>query len=290
MIGQWMNKTVRHRAMIKGGRCVYGDTDSVMVQFPTDPKLTTRDEILADVYRQGHDLETETSALFPRPNAVEFESVKLPHLQTSKKKTYASNEYPPGVDGWNMPHTNLFKGFAFKKRDRCPFVYTIGKEMMEHLMTNTLSDMGVVQWLSTAIDTTYMVQPNEHQLSAFIITCRLNTEYKQENVLALQLAMQYEKEAGVRPRPGRRLRYLIATSDEKRKHYQSSVTPAAFIRNGYKLDTAYYLEKQLLLPLKQVLDLRPELFTKIERMVAKKVASQTIGKCTTWKRGLTVTV
>ena len=283
MIGQWMNKTVRHRAMIRGGRCVYEDTDSVMVQFPTDPMLTTRDEILTDVYRQGHELEAETSALFPDPNAVEFEAVKLPHLQTSKKKTYASNEYPPGADGWNKPYNELFKGFAFKKRDRCPFVYAIGKAMMGHLMSNTLSDGDIVRWLSQEIEQNFFVHPKEEQLNSFIITCRLNTEYKQENALALDLAAQYEKEAGVRPRPGRRLRYLIASFEhENRKHYRSSVTPAAFIRNNHKLDTAYYLEKQLLLPLKQVLDLRPRLYTKIERMIKRKVITKTIGNCLSW--------
>jgi DNA polymerase elongation subunit (family B) len=283
MIGQWMNKTVRHHAMIRGGRCVYGDTDSVMIQFPTDPSLTTRDEILTDVYRQGHELEAETTALFPKPNAVEFESVKLPHLQTSKKKTYASNEYPPDPGGWNKPHTELSKGFAFKKRDRCPFVYAIGTAMRGHLMTNTLSDVQIVQWLSQTIDETFHVQPTEQQLGAFVITCCLNTEYKQENALALHLAAQYEKEAGIRPRPGRRLRYLIVSFEhETRKHYQSSVTPAAFIRNGHKLDTAYYLQKQMLLPLKQLLDLRPALFTKIERMVSKKVITKTTGNCAGW--------
>jgi DNA polymerase elongation subunit (family B) len=279
MIGQYMNKTVRHRAMIRGGRCVYGDTDSVMVQFRTDPSLVTRDDILADVYRQGHELETETSALFPSPNAVEFEALKLPHLQTSKKKTYAANEYPPGHEGWKKPYTKLFKGFAFKKRDRCPFVNAIGEAMMGHIMTNDLSDVAIVEWLAQAIDETFIVKPTEEQLGVFVITCCLNSEYKKENALALHLAGQYEKEAGVRPRPGRRLRYIIASfPNEQRKHNQSSVTPAEFIRSNHILDTAYYLSKQLLLSLKQVLDLRPALFTRIERMVARKVASKTMGK------------
>jgi DNA polymerase elongation subunit (family B) len=254
-----------------------------MVQFRTEPSLITRDEILADVYRQGHELEAETTALFPSPNAVEFETLKLPHLQTSKKKTYAANEYPPGPAGWNEPHTNLFKGFAFKKRDRCPFVYSIGKDLMGHLMTNVLSDVQIVQWMAQTIDQNFSIRPNEKQLNAFIITCRLNSEYKTENALALYLAGQYEKEAGVRPRPGRRLRYLTAAfPHENRKHFESSVTPTEFVRNNHQLDAAYYLEKQLLLPVKQILDLRPTLFTKLARMVAKKVYTLTLGPCRLW--------
>ena len=269
MIGQWMNKTVRHQAMIRGGRCVYGDTDSVMIQFPTETTLTSRDAILEDIYRQGHALETVTTTMFPPPNAVEFETLKLPHLQTTKKKTYAAHEYPPSAQGWKAPHTELYKGFAFKKRDRCAFVYRIGKTMMMHMLSNTLSDMEIVRWLSTTIDDTFLLRPTEVQLSDFIITSRLSSDYKSENVLAIHLADQYELETGSRPGAGRRLRYVIVPSNKK--HFQSSVTPSAFLRTNQELDAAYYLEKQLLLPLKQVLDLRPGLYLQIQRLVLRKV-------------------
>ena len=146
MIGQWMNKTVRYHAMLRGGRCVYGDTDSVMLQFPTSPHLVTREEVLAAIYRQAHSLEAATTALFPAPNAVEFESVKVPHLQTTKKKTYASREYPPTAGGWTQPCSGLVKGFAFKKRDRCAFVHRVGKAMLEHVLDNVLSESELVRW------------------------------------------------------------------------------------------------------------------------------------------------
>jgi len=276
MIGQWMNKTVRHRAMLLGGRCVYGDTDSVMLQFPTDVSLQTRDEILRDIYRQGHALEAETTRLFPPPNAVEFETLKLPHLQTTKKKTYAAHEYPPGAEGWNRPYVELYKGFAFKKRDRCAFVQSIGKTLMTHLLSNVLTDVDICRWLQKSIEDRYRSRPTENQLGDFIITCRLGTEYKQENVLALQLATQYEKETGTRPRPGCRLQYVIVTfPDQPRKHFESSVTPEAFLRDSHLLDTDYYLGTQLLLPLKQILDLRPTLYDQVDRLIQKQIAEKT---------------
>jgi DNA polymerase elongation subunit (family B) len=282
MIGQWMNKTVRYQAMIRGGRCVYGDTDSVMIQFPTETILTSRDDILRDIYRQGHELEAVTTKMFPPPNAVEFETLKLPHLQTTKKKTYAAHEYPPHADGWKAPYTELYKGFAFKKRDRCAFVYRIGKTMMTHMLANTLSDADIVWWLSSTIDTTFLLRPSEDQLSDFIITCRLGTDYKSQNVLGLHLADQYELETGSRPGTGRRLRFLIVPTDKK--HFQSAVTPVSFLRNNHELDAAYYLEKQLLLPLKQVLDLRPGLFLQIQRLIHRKVEQVTIKSVPIWKR------
>jgi DNA polymerase elongation subunit (family B) len=264
MIGQWMNKTVRYRGMLRGGRCVYGDTDSVMFQLPTDPSLTSRDDILRDIYRQAKELEQETTSMFPPPNAVEFEAMKLPHLQTSKKKTYGAMEYPPCDGGWNHSGHELVKGFAIKKRDRCAFTQRIGKELLSMIFAGTNSDDDLYTWFLSRVHHTFHIQPTEEQLSSFIITCRLNTEYKQESVLALELADHYEKESGCRPRPGRRLRYVIVQfPHETRKHFQCAVTPTTFINNNHCLDAAYYLKKQLLLPIKQVLDLKPLLYERI---------------------------
>jgi DNA polymerase elongation subunit (family B) len=207
---------------------------------------------------------------------VEFETLKLPHLQTSKKKTYAAHEYPPGPEGWKAPYVELYKGFAFKKRDRCPFVYAIGKALMRHLLSNILTEVEICRWLQQSIAERYVARPTESQLGEFIITCRLGTEYKQENVLALHLAGQYEKETGTRPRPGSRLRYVIVSSpDQHRKHFQSSMTPEAFVRDTRSLDTDYYLGTQLLLPLKQILDLRPSLYSQFQRVIQQQIAEKT---------------
>lgn len=265
-IGQWMNKSIRHRAMLRGCRCVYGDTDSVFIQFPTRVSLVTRDDILRDIYRQAKELETETTRMFPPPNAVEFETLKLPHLQTNKKKLYAAKEYPPLENGWNSNPSELFKGFCFKKRDRCTFVYEICKSFMDCLFSNDMTDDNIVKWYKEIVHVRFFVKPDETQLPNFIITCRLNEVYKNENVLALNLADVYEKETGCRPRPGRRLKFLVAEFTDGRKHFQSAVTPSMFLKHGHRLDVSYYLEKQLLLPIKQVLDLKPLLYERLRRV------------------------
>jgi DNA polymerase elongation subunit (family B) len=266
VIGQWMNKTVRYRGMLRGGRCVYGDTDSVMFQLPTDRELTTRDDILRDIYKQARSLEKETTTLFPAPNAVEFETLKLPHLQTKMKKTYGAIEYPPGPNGWKEKGKILIKGFAIKKRDRCNFIQKIGKDLISILFSGSKQDKEIRTWFYQTVCDTFTCSPDENNIADFIITCKLNTEYKQENVLALELADQYEKESGSRPRPGCRLRYVIADFKyEDRKLYQRAVTPTAFLKNRMELDAAYYLGKQLLLPIKQVLDLKPILFQHLKK-------------------------
>jgi hypothetical protein len=54
------------------------------------------------------------------------------------------------------------------------------------------------------------------------------------------------------------------------------VTPSAFLRNAQRLDASYYLEKQLLLPIKQALDLKPKLFEKIKRSIGALVIRHTV--------------
>ena len=281
VIGQWMNKTVRYRGMLRGGRCVYGDTDSVMFQLPTSCELTTRDEILRDIYRQARELEEETTKLFPEPNAVEFEALKLPHLQTKMKKTYGAIEYPPCPDGWKKTGSILIKGFAIKKRDRCTFTQIIGKELIHKLFNGGTSDHDLRVWFNHRVRELFTNMPTEHKLVDFIITCRLNTEYKQDNVLALELADQYEKETGSRPRPGCRLRYVIAEFKyEDRKHFQMAITPTSFLKNKRRLDASYYLGKQLLLPIKQVLDLKPNLYEALRHDIESLIVRYSVNaKC-----------
>ena len=268
-IGQWMNKTVRHLALERGCICVYGDTDSVMVQFPTDPTIVGREAILADIYRQARVLEHDATALFPAPNAVEFEALKLPFLMTDRKKTYAAYEFPPGQRGWHRTPTLLIKGFAVKKRDRCPMVQTIGLELIRRLLARE-EVTGILPWFREQIH--FATQPRTLvDLAPFVISCRLNEVYKQRTVIGPVLADQYEAECGVRPEPGNRLKYVVAHFGDGRKHYQSTMTPEAFLQSGRHLDVAYYLQKQLMLSLQQVLNQHPHINMHLQQCIRAQV-------------------
>ena len=270
VIGQWMNKTVRYLALRKGCICVYGDTDSVMVRFSTHPGLTTREDILADIYRQARELETEATAYFPAPNAVEFEALKLPFLMTDKKKVYAAMEYPPSPGGWNATPSLLIKGFTVKKRDRCAFVQTIGNDLLLRLLADTETDQTNLAWFEARIRGVFHRPPRSPEdLGPFVISCRLNHEYKSESVVGPCLADKYEEDTGSRPIPGTRLKYVVAKYTDGRKHFKSATIPHLFLRDNMALDVGYYLSKQLLSAIKQLLNLHPVLFAKIDHFVSR---------------------
>ena len=251
-------------------RVVYGDTDSVMVQFPTDPLVhISRDQILCEIARQALDAENKSMEMFPYPNKVEFESLKHPMLLTSKKKTYGAIEYGPEQMGWAPQGAGnlLCKGFVFKKRSTCEAVQTTGKTAFELLLKD--DEKGVAETVQICADS---IQPNPQNIDRYIITCLLNDQYKSKDVIALRLANMIEEDTGVRPLPGRRLPFIIAFFDDNRLHCSRAVTPDRFTKDGMTLDTSYYLKTQLYGAFKQLLDLHPVLLKQIEAIIDRRAS------------------
>lgn len=271
-IGQWMNKTVRYTAMTRGCRCVYGDTDSVMLQFPTTPGLDD-DAVMAEVYRQARALEHDTTSLFPPPNAVEFESIKRPFIMTSKKKTYAALEYPPGENGWRQTPQKVVKGFMFKKRDYCEWVGRTGTMLVDQLLHHPSVDL--VQWVTSVLKRllSHTRRPTTtDELQPFVISCRLAGEYKVTHTIALELAKRYEQEFGIRPPVNTRLRYVVVEQKNTALMFRT-VPPITFLQTPHlQLDMAYYLEKQLAPPLIQLLDNYPMVRATVVNLVTQMTA------------------
>jgi DNA polymerase elongation subunit (family B) len=259
VIGQYYNKTVRYTALKKFGcRCVGGDTDSVFLQFPTDPSLDHK-SIIADVYKRAHEFEEYATQLFPSPNRLEFESMKLPCLLTSRKKTYACIEY--GSDP-NKTGKIVVKGMVIKKRDRCIFVQMIGSRMLESLLKKCTNTMIVDQFISDLKNFNRSPKTTE-DLYPYVITTALGSTYKCDTI-ALRIAKQMSEENGT-PTIGTRLRFVVYANDSK-KLVDKVCTPQVFLTQGRELDIDYYLNKQLRLAIKQLLslDCHHLLFQKID--------------------------
>ena len=140
-IGQYMIKTVKYY-LIKNYKAynVYGDTDSVMVQFPLPSNLKAEEDILTYYYQLASEAEIMCSKLFPSPNKLEFETMKRIFI-LYLKKNYAALEYPAGKDGWKCIPKTTIKGLPFKKRDRCPWVRRIGFFVLDCLLKGNESQI-----------------------------------------------------------------------------------------------------------------------------------------------------
>ena len=254
VIGQYYNKTVRHLALSKFGCiCVGGDTDSVFLQFPTDPLLVDRSEILADIYMRAHQFEKYATQIFPYPNRLEFEAMKLPCLLTDRKKTYACKEYGPEQNAWEGKGKTVIKGMVIKKRDRCLFVQDIGHSMLE-LILGGHENQTIVDHFQTKLRTFNRSPQSIEELYDYIITTSLGSTYKCEDTIALRIAGQLSEENGISPPIGSRLRFVVCVADHPKLIDRVSTTQV-FLTQGKELDIEYYLNKQLKLAIKQLLSL-----------------------------------
>jgi DNA polymerase elongation subunit (family B) len=234
--------------------------------------LTTRDEILADIYRQAHEIAKENSARFPFPNEVEYETCKTPCILTNKKKTYAALEYGPKSEGWKLAPKILVKGFTIKKRDRCTFVQNLGMEMMKIILHQSKPLKEWIPFVMGRVKELFVKRPTTlGDLEPFIISSKLGDDYKSDDSLGLTLAEKYATETGTRPRANTRLQYVVAEFTDGRRHNQCVVTPSKFLSDGMFLDTTWYLEKQLQQSFKQVLNLHPVQFQELERSIKKMI-------------------
>lgn len=283
-IGQWQNKVARHAAMVAGCICVYGDTDSIMIIIPIDlSKYTTRNEIFAAVWSAAVKLAAETTKLYPHPNELEAESIKFPFLLTKKKKTYAALEYDDSEQSWLRDPKVLIKGMTVKKRDRCPWVREIGKAAIHK---DLLLKAPIQAWEARlrAHVAKFDDQPTTSDLLApYIITCRLADTYADPTVVVgAVLAQMIERKTGIKPKPGRRLAYVVVykrpSYGQVLKLVDRTLPVAQFLGSGHRLDASYYLETQLLLALKQCFDISPEHY---------QVACDVINEASTrWRQGV----
>jgi len=280
--GQYLNKLARYTAIVYfGARCVYGDTDSIMLQWPLPVNLTERDAVLSAIHAKAVAFGEYITARSRSPQVDEFESLKTPSYFTDSKKLYAAIEYNDKHGAWRNPNNGhlLAKGFAFKKRDRCASVTIMGKQLLSSLLAG--SDDDALHAMFTRHINGIMLKPrNTADIQASMLSVQLNAVYKNEAVLALDLARQIETDTGTRPMTGRRLKYVVQQHDDERKQFQCSRPINSFLNDPQAtLDAAYMIQKQHLLPCKQIFNLRPSLYKRCERTAARVVSAINRDRC-----------
>ena len=267
MLGAVLNLRVRQRFLEQGCICIYGDTDSVLIQLPTSELLQDKGDILTSIVTKAQGIVMSVNSGLMVPCNVELESVKWPMLLTSKKKTYAAIEYNPRAEHfWTKKGKVTVKGLAFKKRDRCRKVQSIGQQVLSHLLYQTLEAPEMWQWFQEEVDS-FSEYPDAKDIEQYVLSCALNTEYKSDTCIGPWLAHLMEQDFGKRPLPGQRLSFVIGIFADRRLHYQSTIPLHRFVAGKTRLDVEYYLRKQLLLPLKQLLDMHPDVFLRMDRIV-----------------------
>lgn len=113
-----------------GSLVIYGDTDSVMVKFPTSS--------VEEAMKLGREAAQYVSTFFHKPISLEFEKVYYPYLLMQKKRyagMYWSN--PTKFDKMDA------KGIETVRRDNCPLVAVVVSEVLRHILIESSIDSAV---------------------------------------------------------------------------------------------------------------------------------------------------
>lgn len=132
---------------------VYGDTDSVMVNFRTDT--------VAEAMRLGSEAAEAITATFQRPISLEFEKVYFPYLLISKKR-YAGL-YWTKPEKYDKMDT---KGIETVRRDNCLLVRQVVETCLQKILVQR-DVPGAVAYVKSTIGDLLM---NRMDLSLLVIT------------------------------------------------------------------------------------------------------------------------
>ncbi|CAD6254475.1 unnamed protein product [Miscanthus lutarioriparius] len=219
---------------------IYGDTDSVMVQFGVSK--------VEDAMKLGREAADYISGTFTKPIKLEFEKVYFPYLLISKKRyagLYWTN--PEKFDKMDA------KGIETVRRDNCLLVKNLVTECLHKILVDR-DVPGAVQYVKNTISDLLM---NRVDLSLLVITKGLTKTGEDYAVKAahVELAERMRKrDPATAPTVGDRVPYVIIKAAKGAKAYEKSEDPIYVLDNNIPIDPQYYLENQISKPLLRIFE------------------------------------
>ncbi|CAB4270146.1 unnamed protein product [Prunus armeniaca] len=219
---------------------IYGDTDSVMVQFGVST--------VEAAMNLGREAAEYISGTFIKPIKLEFEKVYYPYLLISKKR-YAGLLWT-SPDKFDKMDT---KGIETVRRDNCLLVKNLVNECLHKILIDR-DIPGAVQYVKNTISDLLM---NRMDLSLLVITKGLTKTGDDYEVKAahVELAERMRKrDAATAPNVGDRVPYVIIKAAKGAKAYEKSEDPIYVLENNIPIDPQYYLENQISKPLLRIFE------------------------------------
>ncbi|XP_011187824.1 DNA polymerase delta catalytic subunit [Zeugodacus cucurbitae] len=247
---------------------IYGDTDSVMVNFGV--------KTLERAMELGREAAEIVSAKFVRPIKLEFEKVYYPYLLINKKR-YAGLYFtrPETYDKMDC------KGIETVRRDNSPLVANLMNTCLQKLLIERNPE-GAVEYAKRVIADLLC---NRVDISQLVITKELaKTDYaaKQAHV---ELANKMKKrDPGTAPKLGDRVPYVICAAAKNTPAYMKAEDPLYVLENCVPIDANYYLEQQLSKPLLRIFE--PLLGDRAESILLKGEHTRTRSVVTSKVGGL----
>ena len=266
---------------IKRGK---GDTDSVFVKFSRkdkDGNILSGDTLLKHCIRCGIEAGKFVDNRLRNPQNLEYEKTFFPFILISKKRYVGDKyEWESDVDNRNFKRTSM--GIVMKRRDNAPIVkYVFGNIIEKIMIDKNFTD--ALNWLQTTLSE---ISDGKFPISYFIISKSLRGYYKNPKSIAHKVLADRigERDPGNKPKSNDRIpyAYIKMTNYDKvfdrNSQYKSGknkgrdrkqsilqgdrIEHPDFIHSeNLILDYSFYIENQIMNPVKQVLDLNTQYLT-----------------------------
>ena len=221
-------------------KVIYGDTDSVMVNFGHLE--------LSHVMQLGKEDAEFVTKHFVKPINLDFEKADFPFLLINKKR-YAGL-YWTNPEKYDKMDT---KGIETVRRDNCKLVQTVIDTCLRKILIERDVD-GAKNYAKQVIAD---LLQNKIDLSQLVISKALSKsgeDYSAKQAHVELAERMRKRDPGSAPALGGRVVYVIIKSSKGAAAYEKSEDPIYVLENNLPIDTKYYLENQLSKPLLRIFE------------------------------------
>jgi len=234
----------------EGSEIIYGDTDSVFINF--HPKADDGTPLkgkaaLTKTIELGKEAGHHVNTFLEAPHDLEYEKTFWPFILFSKKR-YVGNKYEMTDDTFKLS----YMGIVLKRRDNAPIV----KYMYADVIDTILNKHDISLSMQNLHSNLTKLKQGAFPLDYLIITKALRSHYATpEAVVHKVLADRMEeRDPGNKPQSNDRIPFIYIDIGARQVKLQGErVEHPDFIReNKLDPDYAFYIEKQISKPISQI--------------------------------------
>ncbi len=222
-----------------GATVVYGDTDSIFIQFPTKD--------LSESIRLGIAAGKRITSQCRKPYKIAYEKTFYPFILFCRKR-YVGMMYEEDA---NAKPKRKSMGIVLKRRDNAPIVKDVFGGALDTLMVE--KDVRKAQ--SFVNQKLLDVLENRVPLEKYIISKSLRDDYKNpgqiaHRVLADRMAA---RDAGTAPKVGDRLQFVYVAENKDKGKQGDRIEEVGYVRShGLTPDAQFYITNQIQNPVAQL--------------------------------------
>lgn len=232
------------------GKIIYGDTDSIFVDFQISSRFNLFKE---EAIQKSIEISVEASKAFkktlPAPHDLEYEKTFWPFIILSKKK-YVGNLYEFDIHKFKQKSM----GIVLKRRDNANIVKLVYGGIIDILL-NKQNITDAVHFLQKSLEE--LIQ-GKFDIKNLIITKTLRKIYANPERIAHKVLADRmkERDPGSAPQVNDRIPYVYIQNKSKHSLQGDKIEhPSFIIANNLQIDYIFYITNQLMKPICQLLSL-----------------------------------